>query len=292
MHYSEASQRSVPDRIERGWIGSILSETDPERLNAAQGAVRVTVFDEELTPLAERLVYRNRHNGLKVKIETGRESYTPRDSVTVSATTTDASGSPVSAELALSVVDDTVVSFADDKTGHMLSRLYLEPEIPFEVHEPNKYFDPKNEKAARALDLLLGTAGYRRFAWRQVLDDTSESKKVVVAHWRKWRKSDEPRRASEGPAPRQVAAAQPEAERVERPFAQAFAGPSPAPVAQDVDVGGKGPVQVEGAHLARGGLRAALDQLGVPGSGQPDRRGKDGGSAVHGDAVDGVGTQE
>jgi beta-glucosidase len=36
MRYSEASQRSVPDLIERGWIGSILSETDPERLNAAQ----------------------------------------------------------------------------------------------------------------------------------------------------------------------------------------------------------------------------------------------------------------
>jgi beta-glucosidase len=36
MLYDEASKRLVPDRIARGLIGSILSETDPEHLNAAQ----------------------------------------------------------------------------------------------------------------------------------------------------------------------------------------------------------------------------------------------------------------
>jgi hypothetical protein len=46
----------------------------------------------------------------------------------------------VPADLALAVVDDTVLSFADDKTGHMLSRLYLEPELPGKIEEPNFYF--------------------------------------------------------------------------------------------------------------------------------------------------------
>jgi beta-glucosidase len=36
MRYDQASRRSVPELIERGLIGSLLSETDPERLNAAQ----------------------------------------------------------------------------------------------------------------------------------------------------------------------------------------------------------------------------------------------------------------
>jgi beta-glucosidase len=36
MHYTEASQQTVPSLIAQGLIGSILSETDPERLNEAQ----------------------------------------------------------------------------------------------------------------------------------------------------------------------------------------------------------------------------------------------------------------
>jgi beta-glucosidase len=36
MHYNEASTGAIPSLIERGLIGSILSESDPERLNAAQ----------------------------------------------------------------------------------------------------------------------------------------------------------------------------------------------------------------------------------------------------------------
>jgi hypothetical protein len=161
------------------------------KLNRAQGAARVTVFSRELIPLAERLVYRNRRNRLKVRIKTNRKTYTPRGKITVHAKTTDSRGNPVPAELALSVVDDTVVSYADDKTGHMLSRLYMEPEIPFKVHEPKKYFDPKNKKAAKALDLLMGTAGYRRFAWRVIVGyrPKPRPRPQPIARWRKWRKT-------------------------------------------------------------------------------------------------------
>ena len=74
-------------------------------------------------------------------------SRTPRERVTLDVTTRDSAGQPVPAELALSVVDDTVVSFADDKTGHILSRLYLEPEIPGEVEEPKKTAKKSKPKA-------------------------------------------------------------------------------------------------------------------------------------------------
>jgi A-macroglobulin TED domain/MG2 domain/Alpha-2-macroglobulin family len=160
----------------------------PDRLlNRAQGVARVTVFDEELMPLAERLVYRNRHNRLRVKIAPNHRSYTPRGKVSLTATVTDGYGKPVDAELALSVVDDTVVSFADDKVGHLLSRLYLESELSQKVHEPKKYFDPKNKKAGLALDRLLGTQGYRAFAWVRILSPPLLAPKVAKRErWRNW----------------------------------------------------------------------------------------------------------
>jgi hypothetical protein len=192
-------------RVPRGEPAVVYLKSSDEEVNRAQGVVRVTLFAadedtslaarrsfaEDLAPLAERLVYRNRENRLTVEIENDRESYAPRDEVKLRVRTTDMRGNPRRAELALSVVDDTVVSFADDKNGHMLSRIYLEPEIPFKVHEPRRYFDPKNEKAPRALDLLMGTAGYRRFVWRQVLTQPPPRARAI-AHRRRWRRSEPP----------------------------------------------------------------------------------------------------
>ena len=140
-----------------------------DRLARAQGVARITVFDDKLNPLAERLVYRNRRSRLQVQVEPHKKSYSPREQVTLAVTTRNSQGQAQPATLALSVVDDTVLTFADDKTGHMLSRLYLEPELPGKVEEPNFYFDLTEEKSGLAMDLLMGTRGFRKFEWMQVL---------------------------------------------------------------------------------------------------------------------------
>jgi len=135
----------------------------------AQGIARITAFTETLEPVAERLVYRNRRHSLSVKITPDRQTYAPREQVALTLETADETGAAVAAELALAVVDDTVLSFADDKTGHMLSRLYLEQEIPGKVEEPKPYFDLTEPKSALAIDCLMGTRGWRRFEWAPVL---------------------------------------------------------------------------------------------------------------------------
>ncbi|RMH45321.1 MAG: hypothetical protein D6689_00150 [Deltaproteobacteria bacterium] len=140
-----------------------------------QGAVRVTLFDDAGDPLAERLVYRGRGQDMRVAIEPDRESYAPRDRVTLTVRTTGLDGKPVPADLAVAVVDDTVLSYADDKTGHLLAKLYLEPEMPGQtIEEPNFYFSD-DPKAPAALDLVLGTQGWRRFAWEVVLRPQTET---------------------------------------------------------------------------------------------------------------------
>ncbi len=134
----------------------------------SQGAVRFTLFDEDLSPLAERLVYKGRGQDLKVSITADRKSYAPRDRVELTVKAVDLSGKAVEADLSLAVVDDTVLSFADDKSAHMLTRMYLESEMPGqEIEEPNYYFS-QEAKAAVALDMVLGTQGWRRFEWQKV----------------------------------------------------------------------------------------------------------------------------
>ncbi|MEM6533875.1 MAG: MG2 domain-containing protein [Myxococcota bacterium] len=134
-----------------------------------QGVARVTVFDASYAPLAERVVFRNRRAGLDVAVSFDRERYAPRDPVELTIRTKAANGEPVTAKVGVSVVDDTVISFADDKTGHMTSQLLFETEIPGTVEEPKFFLDLTEEKSALALELLMGTRGYRRFSWQQVV---------------------------------------------------------------------------------------------------------------------------
>jgi hypothetical protein len=138
----------------------------------AQGAVRVTLFSGRQEPLAERLIYHGRGADLKVTLTPDHKSYSPRDPVKLHVHATDARGRPVKASVGLAVVDDTVLSFADDKTARILAHIYLEPELgateAAPIEEPNFYFSDKPEAAA-AMDALLATRGYRSFEWRRVL---------------------------------------------------------------------------------------------------------------------------
>lgn len=132
---------------------------------AAQGAVRVTIFARDGRPLAERLVYRGRGRDLSVELAADRDSYEPGDTVTLAVTTRDAAGRPAAADLALAVVDEALLSLANDRTAHILAQLYLLPEMPGQEIEDASFYFGADPKAPRAMDLLLGTRGWRRFAF-------------------------------------------------------------------------------------------------------------------------------
>ena len=140
---------------------------------AGEGAVRVTLLSTKHEPLAERLVYHGRGEDMHVSITADRKTYGPRDAVKLHVITTDATGKPVKASVGVAVVDDTVLSFADDKSAKILAHVFLEPELGVTetdpIEEPNFYFSDKPEATA-AMDALLATRGYRRFEWQPVFD--------------------------------------------------------------------------------------------------------------------------
>ena len=148
----------------------VYLQSKDDDITRMQGVARVTLFDENLAPIAERVVFRNRRGGVHLKVQPDRKAYAPRDQVKLAIAASDDAGQPLEGDLAMSVVDDTVISFADDKSANLLARLLLEPELPGKIDEPNFYFDLTEKKSAVAMDLLMGTSGYTTFAWRQVKD--------------------------------------------------------------------------------------------------------------------------
>jgi alpha-2-macroglobulin-like protein len=136
------------------------------------GITVFTLFDKEKIPRCERLVFINNEKGLNVSISTDKKEYQPNDKVTLEIETTDGSGDPVPAKLGLAVVDDQLISFADNKDDNILSYMFLSSELKGELQEPSFYFDPKEVKAESALDYLMLTQGWRRFEWTEIMQES------------------------------------------------------------------------------------------------------------------------
>ncbi|MBP86504.1 MAG: hypothetical protein CMJ64_07300 [Planctomycetaceae bacterium] len=133
----------------------------------AQGVIRITVFDRSVTPMvpiAERLAYRKVRKALQVRLSGVQEKYTPGSSVELQVAVTDEDDSPVAATLGLSVVDDAVLNLGQDKSTRLPTYFHLLTDIadPQDMEDANFYLSSE-EGAEQALDLLLGTQGWRRF---------------------------------------------------------------------------------------------------------------------------------
>ncbi|MCE3225965.1 MAG: large extracellular alpha-helical protein [Bacteroidetes bacterium] len=135
------------------------------------GVSQITLFDSKGIARAERLTFVNKDKQLNVSVETDKEKYLPREKVKMTVTVKDEKGLPMPANLSMAVVNDQLLSFADDKSGNILSKLLLEQDINGKIEEPAFYFNKKEAKANKALDYLLMTAGWRRFTWEKLIED-------------------------------------------------------------------------------------------------------------------------
>ncbi len=133
------------------------------------GIAQITVFDDYERPIAERLFYIFQDNNLSIDVKTNKTTYAPREKVEMDFSVTGPEGNPVEGSFSLAVVDDKIITFADDKQDNILSNLLLSSDLKGEIYEPSFYFDPKEEKASEAIDYLLLTQGWRRFNWSDVL---------------------------------------------------------------------------------------------------------------------------
>ena len=135
------------------------------------GVAQFTVFDGKGIARAERLTFINRDKQLNIKIETDKEKYLPREKVKMTISVADENGVPMPGNFALSVVNDQLLSFADDRSGNLISKMLLEYDIKETIEEPAFYFDKKESKSVKALDELLMTSGWRRFSWEKINSD-------------------------------------------------------------------------------------------------------------------------
>jgi hypothetical protein len=106
---------------------------------------QITVFDSKQMARAERMAFVNPHKQLKVKVKSKKERYMPRELVEMDIEVSDEYGRPVAGQFSVAVADDKLLTFADDKQGHILAYSLLESDLKGKVEEPNFYFDDESD---------------------------------------------------------------------------------------------------------------------------------------------------
>jgi alpha-2-macroglobulin-like protein len=143
------------------------------------GIVRLTVFDysgepsqsmgQSPKPLAERLVYRHPGHRLNIRAADVHDRYAPGEKVNISLSVSNENNEPVAAALGVSLVDEALFALAGDRTPTVTARFLLASQMLKPEDLENADFCLSDDKTAAvppavALDLLLGTQGWRKFA--------------------------------------------------------------------------------------------------------------------------------
>ncbi len=150
------------------------------RASLPEGITQLTVFDENGLPVCERLVFVNKNQPLSLELKADKSVYKSREKVELELMVKDASGNPVSGSFSLAVTDGKQVLEKEAYGVNIRSYTLLTSDLKGAVEQPSYYFDTKNPNNVRDLEVLMMTQGWRRFSWKNALEDSLVVNKYFV----------------------------------------------------------------------------------------------------------------
>ncbi|MDF9829425.1 TonB-dependent receptor plug domain-containing protein [Parabacteroides sp. PF5-6] len=130
------------------------------------GVIQFILFDGQMNPLSERLVFSKHNDGTQTVLQTDKEVYETRENILASLSVTDIEGNPLTGHLSVAITDDQ--DLAIDTATTILSSLLLSSELRGYIENP-AYYLQDDLYAATALDYLMLTHGWRRYDVPQTL---------------------------------------------------------------------------------------------------------------------------
>ena len=147
-----------------------------DKTDLPAGIIQIVLFDNQLNPLSERLVFCKKEEPVDVRFQTDRESYGTRDKVSSLLSIKGLKGEFLPSSLSVSITDDKDVSV--DEAVTILSTLLLSSEIKGHVEAPGYYFANDDIQADMALDNLMLTQGWRRYNIPEVVKGNMETPQI------------------------------------------------------------------------------------------------------------------
>jgi hypothetical protein len=142
-----------------------------EKAKLSDGISHLTVFNENGQAVSERLYFKRPAQQLKIEGGSDFSKYGTRKKITVNLTLKNEKNAPESADLSISVRKLDSLQGLDQ--NDILSYLWLSSELKGSIESPAYYFLNNDSETNKALDYLLLTQGWRRFAWDNVIENSS-----------------------------------------------------------------------------------------------------------------------
>ena len=135
------------------------------------GISQFTLFDKNLVPHCERLVFVNHHDFVTVQIEPDKASYLTRERIQLGVKTLTRAGIPCMSNLSMTVFNTDTQLKMEDYSNNILTHFLLGSELKGTIEDPAFYFKDDSLSTLLDLDNLMLTHGYRHFEWEAIRDD-------------------------------------------------------------------------------------------------------------------------
>ncbi len=140
------------------------------------GIIQFILFDSDMNPISERLVFNKSADYAEAILKTDRETYSRRELVKAELSLQDAAGAILEGNLSVSITDNKDTE--PDSTNTILSSLLLSSELKGYIENP-AYYLKDNPQSEYALDLLMLTHGWRRYNIPAVVKGKYERPKII-----------------------------------------------------------------------------------------------------------------
>ena len=167
--YSGGAATTVPIKLD----SSVIS-LDILKRRLHTGVATITLFSNTNEPLCERLIFVQNYDKLNLSLSADKSSYATREKVSIKLNAKTRADSVSMGHFSVSVIDENKVEVNEDKENTILSNLLLTSDLKGTVEQPNYYFTNITDEKLKELDLVMLTHGYRRFEWKQVLNNNDQ----------------------------------------------------------------------------------------------------------------------
>ena len=127
-----------------------------------KGVSSLTIFNNELKPVAERLVFIQPDNKIAVSITSDKSTYPTRNKIQLTISPKQKINSTANLSLSVYKNDSLQNDIAD-----IQSSLWLTSELKGNIENPGYYFST-DVNASKAIDNLMLTHGWSRFRWEEI----------------------------------------------------------------------------------------------------------------------------
>lgn len=133
-----------------------------DRDNLEEGISRITIFDSEHKPLAERIYFKYPNRTLSINTSLKSKSFSQREKVALDVSLQENNlDTLVASNLSMAVY--LVDSLNSKQDNNILHYLWLSSELKGKIESPDYYFEEIKDETVQQMDNLMLTHGWRKF---------------------------------------------------------------------------------------------------------------------------------